>query len=179
MPVPLLRRGRRHRPARDQWARGRYDEGELSNVYTGNDARAAIVLEQLRDKVMNLGAMRALGFCVSVAHAEYMARVFTEAGIPALAVSGSTPAAQRANAPCRTCEIARVNILFAADLFNEGLDIPDVDTVLFLRPTESATVFLQQLGRGLRRTRDKAVLTVLDFIGHHRKEFRFDTKLAR
>ncbi len=68
-------------------------------------------------------------------------------------------------------------MLFAADLFNEGLDLPDVDTVLFLRPTESATVFLQQLGRGLRRTRDKAVLTVLDFVGHHRKEFRFDTKL--
>ncbi len=71
----------------------------------------------------------------------------------------------------------RVNVLFAADLFNEGLDVPDVDTVLFLRPTESATVFLQQLGRGLRRTRDKAVLTVLDFVGFHRQEFRFDAKL--
>jgi hypothetical protein len=71
----------------------------------------------------------------------------------------------------------RVNVLFAADLFNEGLDLPDVDTVLFLRPTESATVFLQQLGRGLRRTRTKAVLTVLDFVGYHRKEFRFDAKL--
>ena len=70
-------------------------------------------------------------------------------------------------------------MLFAADLFNEGLDLPDVDTVLFLRPTESATVFLQQLGRGLRRTRDKAVLTVLDFVGHHRKEFRFDAEAAR
>ena len=70
-----------------------------------------------------------------------------------------------------------VNILFAADLFNEGLDIPDTDTILLLRPTESATIFLQQLGRGLRRTRDKAVLTVLDFVGYHRKEFRFDLKL--
>ncbi len=70
----------------------------------------------------------------------------------------------------------RVNVLFAADLFNEGLDIPEVDTVLFLRPTESATIFLQQLGRGLRRTRDKAVLTVLDFIGYHRKEFQFATR---
>ncbi len=70
-----------------------------------------------------------------------------------------------------------MNILFAADLFNEGLDLPDVDTVLFLRPTESATVFLQQLGRGLRRTRTKPVLTVLDFVGYHRKEFRFDAKL--
>src|SRR5262249_52344129 len=66
---------------------------------------------------------------------------------------------------------------FAADLFNEGLDLPDVDTILFLRPTESATLFMQQLGRGLRRTPKKAVLTVLDFVGHHRKEFRFDMKL--
>ena len=68
-------------------------------------------------------------------------------------------------------------MLFAADLFNEGLDLPDVDTVLFLRPTESSTIFLQQLGRGLRRTSGKPVLTVLDFVGHHRKEFRFDIKL--
>jgi hypothetical protein len=69
-----------------------------------------------------------------------------------------------------------VTTLFAADLFNEGLDIPEVDTVLFLRPTQSATVFLQQLGRGLRRAPGKAVLTVLDFIGQHRREFRFDVR---
>ncbi len=95
--------------------------------------------------------MRGLGFCVSVAHAEYMARVFVEAGIPALAVSGKTSRQDREDALTDLGK-RRVNILFAADLFNEGLDIPDVDTVLFLRPTESATVFLQQLGRGLRRT---------------------------
>ena len=158
------------------WKRGRYDEAELSNVYTGNDRRAAIVLRQLRDKVLDPSAMRALGFCVSVAHAEFMARTFNEAGVPSLAVSGQTPAAQREQA-LRDLKDRRVNVLFAADLFNEGLDLPDVDTVLFLRPTESATIFLQQLGRGLRRTRDKAVLTVLDFVGYHRKEFRFDLKL--
>jgi superfamily II DNA or RNA helicase/HKD family nuclease len=158
------------------WSRGRYDEAELSNVYTGNDARARIVLNQLRDKVADVGAMRALGFCVSVSHAEYMASVFNDAGIPARAVSGETSRQERADS-LADLRARRVNILFAADLFNEGLDIPDVDTVLFLRPTESATVFLQQLGRGLRRTRDKAVLTVLDFVGYHRKEFRFDKKL--
>ena len=119
--------------------------------------------------------MRGLGFCVSVAHAEYMARVFVDAGIPARAVSGQTSPLERSQA-LGDLRARRVNILFAADLFNEGLDIPDVDTVLFLRPTESATVFLQQLGRGLRRTRDKAVLTVLDFIGYHRKEFQFATR---
>jgi superfamily II DNA or RNA helicase/HKD family nuclease len=158
------------------WSRGRYDEAELSNVFTGNDARARIVLNQLRDKVSDVGAMRALGFCVSVAHAEYMADVFTAAGIAARAVSGQTPrqGRDRALADLRS---RKVNILFAADLFNEGLDVPEVDTVLFLRPTESATVFLQQLGRGLRRTRDKAVLTVLDFVGHHRKEFNFGRRL--
>ncbi len=159
------------------WSRGRYDEDQLSNVYTGNDARSRIVLKELRDKVSDIGEMRALGFCVSVAHAEYMAEVFRRG-------RGSRPRRQQVRLPARERERAladlrakRVNILFAADLFNEGLDVPDVDTVLFLRPTESATVFLQQLGRGLRRTRDKAVLTVLDFVGFHRKEFRFDAKL--
>jgi superfamily II DNA or RNA helicase/HKD family nuclease len=158
-----------------QWSRGRYDEQGLSNIYTGNDARARIVLKQLQDKVADISRMRALGFCVSVAHAEYMARVFTEAGIPARAVSGTTPALQRDQALADLRE-QRVNTLFAADLFNEGLDLPDVDTVLFLRPTESATIFLQQLGRGLRRARGKAVLTALDFVGHHRREFRFDAR---
>ncbi len=158
------------------WKRGRYDEAELSTIYTGNHARAAIVLKQLKDKVLDPGAMRALGFCVSVAHAEFMAKVFADAGVPARAVSGTTQAAERAQA-LNDLRERRVNILFAADLFNEGLDLPDVDTVLFLRPTESAAVFLQQLGRGLRRTRTKPVLTVLDFVGYHRREFRFDAKL--
>ena len=161
---------------RISWTRGRYDEGELSQVYTGNQARASVVLQQLRQKVIDPAAMRALGFCVSVAHARFMAQTFNAAGIPALAVSGDTPTADRQRA-LEDLKSRRVNILFAADLFNEGLDLPDVDTVLFLRPTESATIFLQQLGRGLRRTPDKAVLTVLDFVGHQRQEFRFDTKL--
>lgn len=161
---------------RISWTRGRYDEGELSDVYTGNRARAAIVLKQLREKVIDPAGMRALGFCVSVAHARFMAQTFSAAGIPALAVSGETPAADRERA-LDDLKSRRVNALFAADLFNEGLDLPDVDTVLFLRPTESATIFLQQLGRGLRRTPDKAVLTVLDFVGHQHQKFRFDTKL--
>lgn len=157
------------------WKRGRYDEGQLSNVYTGNRARAAIILKELHDKVVDLARMRALGFCVSVDHAEYMAQVFIEAGIPARAVSGQTAPEARRQALADLRD-RRVNVLFAADLFNEGLDLPDVDTILFLRPTESATIFLQQLGRGLRRSADKAVLTALDFVGHQRKEFRFDAR---
>ncbi len=122
-----------------------------------------------------MGRMRALGFCVSVAHAEYMARVFTERGIAALAVSGATPPADRTQAFERL-RSGDVQCLFAADLFNEGLDLPQVDTLLLLRPTSSATVFLQQLGRGLRKAHNKAVLTVLDFIGQQRREFRFEVR---
>ncbi len=154
------------------WSRGRYDDVGLDNLYTGNDARAAVVLRELRSKVGEVGAMRALGFCVSVDHATYMTRVFNEAGVPALIVSGQTSSSDREEA-LRKLRRREVNVLFTVDVFNEGLDIPDVDTVLFLRPTESATVFMQQLGRGLRRTRDKAVLTVLDFVGLHRREFSF------
>jgi hypothetical protein len=158
-----------------EWKRGRYDEAALSQLYTGNDVRTRIVLEQLRDKVVDLASMRALGFCVSVEHAHYMAAAFTAAGIPAQAVSGATATRERDDA-IRRLKAREVNVLFAADLFNEGLDIPQVDTVLFLRPTESSTIFLQQLGRGLRLVDGKAVLTALDFVGHHRKEFRFDQR---
>jgi superfamily II DNA or RNA helicase/HKD family nuclease len=158
------------------WTRGRYDEAELSGLYTGNKARAAMVIEQVRDKVLDPGSMRALGFCVSVEHADFMAQVFSDAGIPSVAINGQTPQAPRERALADLRD-RRVNVIFAVDVFNEGLDLPDVDTVLFLRPTESATVFLQQLGRGLRRTRDKAVLTVLDFVGYQNKQFRWDTKL--
>ena len=119
--------------------------------------------------------MRALGFCVSVGHARFMAERFRQAGIPAVAVSGDTPLEERREA-LQALRERRVNVLFAVDLFNEGLDLPDVDTLLLLRPTQSATVFLQQLGRGLRRTDDKPVLTVLDLIGQQRREFRFDLK---
>lgn len=158
-----------------EWRRGDYDTSALERVFTADDARLRVVLKQLRDKVVDALAMRALGFCVSVGHAQYMARRFTEAGIPARAVSGTTSAEDRASA-LRALRGREVNVLFAVDLFNEGLDVPEVDTLLLLRPTQSATVFLQQLGRGLRRTPDKPVLTVLDFIGQQRREFRFDLR---
>jgi superfamily II DNA or RNA helicase/HKD family nuclease len=159
------------------WTRGRYDESQLDDVLTGNDARARIILTSVRDKIADVGSMRALGFCVSVSHAEYMTRVFDEAGIPSRTVTGNTPPDERAEA-LRMLRDGDVNALFTVDVCNEGLDIPDVDTVLFLRPTESSTIFMQQLGRGLRRTRSKAVLTVLDFVGYHRKEFSFSRKFT-
>jgi superfamily II DNA or RNA helicase/HKD family nuclease len=158
-----------------QWSRGMYDQDTLSGVYTGNDARARLVLKQVHDKVANVLSMRALGFCVSIAHANYMARVFNEAGIRSLAVTSGPESANRADALSRLAA-RKINVIFTVDMFNEGVDIPSVDTILFLRPTESATVFLQQLGRGLRRAQDKPVLTAIDFVGHQRKEFRFDTR---
>ncbi|MFZ1178609.1 MAG: DEAD/DEAH box helicase family protein, partial [Mycobacterium sp.] len=158
-----------------QWKRGGYDLGALSILYTGNDARTRIVLKELRDKVVDVAAMRALGFCVSVEHARYMADRFVAAGVPARAVSAETPPAER-QAALNALRNKEINILFAVDLFNEGLDIPEVDTVLFLRPTESASVFIQQLGRGLRLTPGKTVLTALDFVGNQRREFRFDQR---
>ncbi len=158
------------------WRRGwGYDRDELSRLYTGSDARARLVLQELRRRVRDPAQMRALGFCVSVEHAQFMAQCFQEAGIASAAVTGDTPSSERDAAVYRL-EAGKLQALFTVDLFNEGVDIPQVDTVLFLRPTESATVFLQQLGRGLRLHRDKPCLTVLDFIGNARREFRFDRR---
>lgn len=157
------------------WTRGRYDEGALSRLYTGNDARAAIVLKEVRNKISAPHRMRALGFCVSVDHAHFMANRFNAAGTPSVAISGQTAGADRAQA-LADLRAGTVNAIFAADLLNEGIDIPVVDTVLFLRPTESPTLFLQQLGRGLRLAPDKDVLTVLDFVGHNRADFRLDLR---
>ncbi|MBT1002218.1 DUF3427 domain-containing protein [Paenarthrobacter sp. DKR-5] len=161
--------------SRLEWKRGTYDTAQLDRLYTGNDARAAKVIRELRDKVTSTEHMRAIGFCVSVQHARYMAEVFNRAGIVSVAVDGGTDDAERALALARLRN-KEINCIFAVDLFNEGLDLPQVDTILLLRPTQSATVFLQQLGRGLRRADDKAVLTVLDFIGQQRREFRFDLR---
>jgi superfamily II DNA or RNA helicase/HKD family nuclease len=159
-----------------EWRRGGYVLANLSELYTGHDARVRLVIEELRKKVGNLAQMRALGFCVSVEHAHFMADRFNAAGIDAVALSGSTPDDVRA-AAIAALRNGRTRVIFAVDLFNEGLDIPEIDTLLLLRPTESATLFMQQLGRGLRRTHGKSVLTVLDFIGQQRREFRFDAKM--
>lgn len=158
-----------------EWKRGNYDTAQLNNLYTGNDARAAKVIRELRDKVTSTDQMRAIGFCVSVQHAHYMAEVFNRASIASVAVDGSTDDADRA-AALERLRRREINCIFAVDLFNEGLDLPQVDTILLLRPTQSATIFLQQLGRGLRRAEGKAVLTVMDFIGQQRREFRFDLR---
>lgn len=160
-----------------RWTRAGYDAAALAGVYTGNEARARIVLKQLERRVARLHDVRGLGFCVSVEHAEFMAAFCAAAGVPALALHGKSPDDVRADAPRRLRD-REVNLVFTCDLFNEGVDLPFVDTILLLRPTMSSTLFLQQLGRGLRLHRDKSSCLVLDFIGQHREEFRFDAVLA-
>ena len=157
------------------WSRKGYDVGELENIYTADDARVRLVLAQLEAKHRDVRSMRALGFCVSIAHAEFMARKFSEAGLPSRAVSAETDTNTRGDA-IADLRAGRIRALFAVDLFNEGVDLPEVETLLFLRPTESALVFMQQLGRGLRRNESKDCVTVLDFIGQANRKFRFDLR---
>jgi len=158
------------------WRRGRgYDVEGLTNLLTANDAWARQVVAQVARQVDDPLRMRALGFCVSVEHARYMARVFRDAGLPAVAVWSDSSDGDRKQA-LADLAAGRVTTVFSVDLFNEGVDVPMVDTLLMLRPTDSPLLFLQQLGRGLRLSEGKTVCTVLDFVGQHRKEFRFDRR---
>jgi superfamily II DNA or RNA helicase len=159
------------------WRRGPgYDVTALENVLTGDHVWANLVVEEVRRKVADPSTMRALGFCVGVGHARFMAQRFTDVGLPSVALTADSRREERA-AALRDLADGRVCAVFTVDLFNEGIDVPAVDTLLLLRPTESPTLFLQQLGRGLRKAAGKGVCTVLDFVGTHRKEFRFDRRL--
>jgi len=159
------------------WQRGRgYDVEALSNLLTTNHVWARKVLSELVTRVDDLHRIRAFGYCVDIAHARFMARVFSEAGVAATAVWGDSPDSERRKALADLAE-GRVNVVFSVDLFNEGIDVPQVDTLLMLRPTDSPVLFLQQLGRGLRCFPGKHSCTVLDFVGLHRTEFRFDRRL--
>ena len=157
------------------WQRGGYRIDDLDRLYTGNDIRAKLILEKLLDTVLNVAEIRGLAFCVSVAHADFMAKFFSDNGVPSIALSAQSTTEVRNTAQGKLRDRS-VNFIFVVDLYNEGVDIPEVDTVLFLRPTESLTVFLQQLGRGLRLHPGKECLTVLDFIGAQRKEFRYASR---
>ncbi|MGE4658969.1 MAG: DUF3427 domain-containing protein [Gammaproteobacteria bacterium] len=158
------------------WKGGGYDILELDRIYTGDDVRAGLVLDKVREILTNPLQAIGLGFCVSVAHAEFMAKFFSDRGVPSLALSAQSSTDDRRAAQRRLVS-REVNFLFVVDLYNEGVDIPEVDTVLFLRPTESLTIFLQQLGRGLRLHKEKDCLTVLDFIGAQHKRFRYASRL--
>jgi superfamily II DNA or RNA helicase/HKD family nuclease len=159
------------------WRRGQgYDVSALEGVLTADHAWAHLVVDEIRRKIADPSQMRALGYCVSVGHAHFMAERFTALGLPAVALSAASRSDERRIA-LRELSEGKLRAVFTVDLFNEGIDVPAVDTLLLLRPTDSPTLFLQQLGRGLRKTAGKGACTVLDFVGTHRKEFRFDRRL--
>jgi superfamily II DNA or RNA helicase len=157
-----------------EWKNGKYVPSELTKLYTKNDKRVAEILANLNKYLTDIYNVRALGFCVSQEHAQYMAEKFTLVGLKAdYLVSSRNELRDELRKKFSNKEI---NYLFVVDIFNEGVDIPDIDTILFLRPTESLTVFLQQLGRGLRLSENKECLTVLDFVGNSRPEYDFEKK---
>jgi superfamily II DNA or RNA helicase len=158
-----------------KWSRRGYDLAELENLYTHNKIRAMQILNSMKKYTTDLQQVRGLGFCVGVDHALYMAKVFEEAGVPAIALHGKSSDEERSQAKNRL-EKGEIKLVFVVDLYNEGVDIPAVNTILFLRPTESLTVFLQQLGRGLRLAEGKECLTVLDYIGQAHQEYNFQDK---
>lgn len=156
------------------WVAGRYKGEELENLLAHNESRAKWVIDQVLERVDDVLSIRALGFCVSIEHARFMADFCQQHQIPALALTASSDAEERRQA-IDMLHKRKINIIFTVDLYNEGVDIPFVDTVLFLRPTESLTVFLQQLGRGLRRCdeEDKECLCVFDFVAAQHEQFNY------
>jgi len=164
-----------------KWAAGGYDKGELSKIYTLSGMiakrRADLVISSVLKYVTDIDEVKGLGFCVTVDHAEFMCRYFNEHGIPSMYLTGQSPDEERRGAK-ESLVSGIVRFIFVVDIYNEGVDIPEVNTVLFLRPTESLTIFLQQLGRGLRLADDKECLTVLDFIGQANRKYNFEDKFA-
>jgi superfamily II DNA or RNA helicase/HKD family nuclease len=158
-----------------RWQRGGYDVQQLENLVTGNEVRAELIIGKVREILLKVSSARGLGFCVSVDHAEYMASVFNRAGISAVALSSNSSRDLRHSVQQKLVN-REINFIFVVDLYNEGVDIPEIDTILLLRPTESLTVFLQQLGRGLRLHDEKECLTILDFIGQAHQNFSFESR---
>lgn len=167
-----------------KWSGHGYDVAELSRIYTQNDFRTGLILKKMQEYIgdSRLHKVRALCFCVDKEHAKFMNAKFTLAGLKTDVLTSDDNNQHRRIVKQRL-QSGAINYLFVVDLFNEGVDIPEIDTVLFLRPTESATVFLQQFGRGLRLHKGKDHLTVLDFVGHSRAEFsykdRFESLIGR
>ncbi len=162
-----------------RWVRGGYDKNELSNLYSLNHAvaekRADHIIHSLDKYVTEMDTVKGLGFCVSIEHAKFMAEHFNTYGIPSISLVGQSADEERRTAKKRLAD-GEIRFIFVVDIYNEGVDIPEVNTVLFLRPTESLTIFLQQLGRGLRLAEGKECLTVLDFIGMANRRYNFEEK---
>lgn len=145
---------------------GKYDDKQLEEALMLNK-RGELILNHY----LKYNSKRAIGFCTSRHHAEYMAKVFNENNIPSAAVYSGEKGeySEERNIALSKLTSGELKVIFSVDMFNEGLDVPAIDMVMFLRPTQSPTIFLQQLGRGLRKFKDKKYLNVLDFIGNYKK----------
>jgi len=156
------------------WKKGKYDMGELERIYSEDDRRVVDILHNCERYLTNISDVCAIGFCVSKKHAHFMAKKFIAKGLNAAALTSD-------NSNDRVLflnklKARQLNYLFVVDMFNEGVDVPEIDTVLFLRPTDSLTIFLQQMGRGLRLHDGKDCLTILDFVGNSHPEYDFEHK---
>lgn len=149
---------------------GRYSLTSLTKILN-NSTRNALVLNEFRKS----GSSHALGFCTSISHSQSMADYFNSNGVSSISLTSRSPRTERQKAINQLIE-GDLKVIFTVDLFNEGVDIPCVDLVMLLRPTESVTVFLQQLGRGLRLHKDKKFLQVIDLVGNYRgADFKLPT----
>jgi hypothetical protein len=159
------------------WNKGQYVASELSKIYTYNDARTGVILRSLEKYLpkSSLHNVRALCFCVNQEHAKYMASKFTLCGLKAEILTSENE--KMRSVRYRQLKNKEINYLFVVDMFNEGVDIPEVDTILFLRPTESITVFIQQFGRGLRKAEGKSHVDIFDYVGNCRAEFNYTDRM--
>lgn len=151
------------------YTNGKYVEKELEKTFLNSSNRDVLILNEYQKRA----GRRSVAFCSSIAYAEHLAKLFSDNDISSCAVhSGEkNDLTKKRTDALEELENGDLKIIFTVDIFNEGVDIPSLDTVLFLRPTESYTVFMQQLGRGLRKHPDKKALTVLDFIGNYKKAY--------
>ena len=157
------------------WQRGA-ETAQLSNIISGNSVRAATVLNAVSLYVSDLNALKGLAFCVSVAHASFMADYLCRSGLPAVALSGADVPEKRALA-VQQLRLGEIKVICSCDVFNEGIDIPEANAVFLLRPTQSPVIFQQQMGRGLRLAKGKDACLILDFVGLYSADFRFDVLL--
>ena len=161
-----------------EWSRGGYKVSDLEDLYVrqkGNTRRAEAIFNSVLDYAADIEETKGIGFCVSVEHAHFMADFFKKNGIASIALDAKSPDEIR-NTAKDNLNSKKIHFVFVVDLYNEGIDIPDVNMVLFLRPTESLTIFLQQLGRGLRLSEGKDCLTVLDFVAQAHRNYKFAEK---
>ncbi len=158
-----------------EWHRGDYAVGALAELYTGDHERVRRIVEAIERWVDVPTGMQALGFCVSVQHAQFMAQEFTRLGLRADYLEGEHDQAHR-DAVLGQLRAGELQAVFSVDVLGEGIDAPDVDTLLLLRPTQSPVLFAQQLGRGLRTSPGKSTCLVLDFIGQHRADYHFEDR---